>query len=52
VAIVPVAFEDVVRVAIDMGGESTHERAAIKAKSPNSSLPQPEVDARRGWWMV
>jgi hypothetical protein len=32
---VPVAFEGVVRVAIDMGGESTHERAAIKAKSPN-----------------
>jgi hypothetical protein len=24
-----------VPVAIDMGGESTHERAAIKAKSPN-----------------
>jgi hypothetical protein len=36
-------FEDVVLVAVTMGGESTHPRRAIKANPPNSSLPQPEL---------
>ena len=39
-------------VAVAMGGESTHPKPAIKAKSPNSSGPQPEVQACRGWWTV
>jgi hypothetical protein len=37
------AFEDVVLVAVAMGGESTHQRPVIKAKSTNSPAPQPEV---------
>jgi len=36
-------FEDVVLVAVAMGGESTHHKAAIKTKSVNSSEAQPEV---------
>jgi len=30
-------FEDVVLVAVAMGGESTHQKPAIKTKSANSS---------------
>src|ERR1700756_2389375 len=45
-------LEDVVPVAVDMGGESTHPRAAIKTKSRNSSLPQAEVEMNRGCWTV
>src|SRR5271167_941779 len=45
-------FEDVLLVAVDMGGESTHQRRAIKCKTTNSPAPQPEVDSRRGWCMV
>jgi hypothetical protein len=37
------AFKDVVRVAVAMGGESTHQRPVIKAKFTNSPAPQPEV---------
>jgi hypothetical protein len=37
------AFEDVVRVAVAMGGESTHREPVIKAKSTNSPAPQLEV---------
>jgi hypothetical protein len=37
------AFEDVVRVAVAMGGESTHQKQVIKAKSTNSPACQPEV---------
>jgi hypothetical protein len=44
--------EDVVLVAVAMGGESTHTKAAIKAKSPNSSEAQLEVQACRAFWMV
>src|ERR1700685_2535007 len=44
--------EDVVLVAITMGGESTHQRESIKCKAANSPAPQPEVDLRRDWWMV
>jgi hypothetical protein len=36
-------FEDVVPVAVAMGGESTHQRAAIKTKCANSPPPQLEV---------
>jgi hypothetical protein len=36
-------FEDVLPVAVAMGGESTHQRAAIKPKAANSSPPPPEV---------
>jgi hypothetical protein len=36
-------FEDVVLVAVAMGGESTHPGRVIKANLANSSLPQPEV---------
>jgi hypothetical protein len=36
-------FEDVVLVAVAMGGESTHPWRVIKANFANSSLPQPEV---------
>jgi hypothetical protein len=45
-------FEDVVLVAVVMGGESTHPETSIKTKSPNSSGPQAEVQAYRGWWTV
>jgi hypothetical protein len=45
-------LEDVVLVAVAMGGESTHHKLAIKAKSTNSSGPQPEVKAYRDWWTV
>lgn len=44
--VVPVAGDmDVVAVgvALDMGGESTHPRAAIKTKRPNLSKAQVEV---------
>src|SRR3981081_2596839 len=36
-------FEDVVLVAVTMGGESTHPRRVIKANLTNSSPPQAEV---------
>jgi hypothetical protein len=36
-------FEDVVRVAVAMGGESTHQRRAMRAKLPNSPIPELEV---------
>jgi hypothetical protein len=36
-------LEDVVLVAVTMGGESTHPRPTIKANFPNSSLPQLEL---------
>jgi hypothetical protein len=36
-------FEDVVPVAVVMGGESTHQRPVIKTKSSNSPRPRPEV---------
>jgi hypothetical protein len=36
-------FEDVVPVAVAMGGESTHQRPAIKKKCANSPPPQLEV---------
>jgi hypothetical protein len=36
-------LEDVVLVAVAMGGESTHTKAAIKANSPNSSEAQLEL---------
>jgi hypothetical protein len=36
-------LEDVVPVAIAMGGESTHQRPVIKARTSNSPAPQPEV---------
>jgi hypothetical protein len=36
-------FEDVVPVAVAMGGESTHQRAAIKTNCANSPPPQLEV---------
>jgi hypothetical protein len=45
-------FEDVVLVAVAMGGESTHQKPAIKTNSVNSSGPQPEVQAYRAWWTV
>jgi len=35
--------EEIAPVAVDMGGESTHPRAAIKTKAPNSSEAQVEV---------
>jgi hypothetical protein len=47
-----VVWEDVLPVAVDMGGESTHQGQAIKAKMANSPAPQPEVDTRRGRCMV
>jgi hypothetical protein len=37
-------FEDVVPVAVVMGGESTHQRQAIKPNAANSPVPQPQVD--------
>src|SRR4051794_32612867 len=40
------------RVAVVMGGESTHQREAIKANRRNSPGPQVEVDRHRGWWTV
>src|SRR2546423_15223311 len=40
------------RVAVVMGGESTHQRDAIKAKSPNSPVPQVEVEYCRACWTV
>src|ERR1039458_8780812 len=45
-------LEDVVLVAVAMGGESTHQRRAIRPRSANSPSPQPEVDLCRGWWTV
>jgi hypothetical protein len=36
-------LEDVVLVAVAMGGESTDRRPVIKVKSTNSSGPQAEV---------
>jgi hypothetical protein len=45
-------LEDVVLVAVAMGGESTHPKATIKTKSPNSSEAQLEVQAYRDWWTV
>jgi hypothetical protein len=36
-------LEDVVLVAVAMGGESTHQKAPIKTNVPNSSEAQPEV---------
>ena len=45
-------LEDVLPVAVDMGGESTHQGRAIKAEMANSPSPQPEVDARRDRCMV
>jgi hypothetical protein len=36
-------LEDVVRVAVAMGGESTDRRASIKANTINSSIPQLEI---------
>jgi hypothetical protein len=36
-------LEDVVLVAVAMGGESTHRRATIKGNQTNSAIPQPEV---------
>jgi hypothetical protein len=44
--------EDVVLVAVAMGGESTHPKLAIKSKSVNSSRPPVEVQACRASWMV
>src|SRR5256885_298163 len=40
------------RVAVVMGGESTHQRDAIKANCRNSPGPQVEVERHRGWWTV
>src|SRR5271165_7537426 len=34
-------LEDVVLVAVVMGGESTHQRRVIKANSANSPVPRP-----------
>jgi hypothetical protein len=45
-------FVDVVLVAVAMGGESTHTKTAIKAKSANSSEAQLEVQACRALWTV
>jgi hypothetical protein len=45
-------FEDVVLVAVAMGGESTHQKPVIKTKSANSSGPQAELQAYRDWWTV
>src|SRR5271167_2545448 len=42
-----VALEDVVLVAVVMGGESTHPARAIKPRTANSPPPQPEVDRNR-----
>src|SRR5438128_7914058 len=46
------AFADVVRVAAVMGGESTHQRTAIKTYFANSSPPQPQVQSCRAWWTL
>jgi hypothetical protein len=46
------ALEDVVPVAVAMGGESTHHDTTIKTKSSNSSEAQPEVQAYRASWTV
>ena len=40
------------RVAVVIGGESTHQRDAIKAKFPNSPVPQVEVEYCRACWTV
>jgi hypothetical protein len=40
-------LEDVVLVAVAMGGESTHREPAIKTKFANSSGPQVELQAYR-----
>src|SRR5271166_3900170 len=45
-------LEDVLPVAVDMGGESTHQGRAIKTNRANSPSPQPEVDTRRDRCMV
>src|SRR6202023_4076483 len=45
-------FEDVVPVAVTMGGESTHRRRSFKTKCANSPRPQPEVQLNRGCWTV
>ncbi len=45
-------FEDVVPVAVTMGGESTHQRATFKTKCANSPVPQLEVEQYRGCWTV
>jgi hypothetical protein len=45
-------FEDVVLVAVAMGGESTHQKAPIKANVPNSSEAQLEVQGYRACWTV
>src|SRR5271165_7211197 len=44
--------DDGLPVAVDIGGESTRQRRAIKTKAANSPAPQPEVDSRRAWCMV
>jgi hypothetical protein len=45
-------LEDVVLVAVAMGGESTHQKAAIKTNVPNSSEAQLEVQGHRACWTV
>jgi hypothetical protein len=45
-------FEDVARVAVVMGGESTHQREPIKINSANSPPPQLKVKSRRAWWTL
>jgi hypothetical protein len=41
-----------VPVAVDMGGESTHERSSVKRRFENSSQPRGEVKADRACWTV
>jgi hypothetical protein len=45
-------LEDVVLVAVAMGGESTHTKQAIKTNLPNSAEAQLEVQTHRDSWTV